>query len=470
MRRGLWLPWRLNGLLIILSYRRKKCPHRGEQFAVQTHFIHSNIFNMPLMESEAAPAGPSNDLPDRLPFPPTTYSHILHCSYHDWHRRYRSLAPKSRVIPLTAPFVEYLRADGIVLPPEAAAPTDDAHLDEFSDSGEEEEDPSTEWKEIHTKIKDTIAELGGIVTPKLNWSAPKDATFMNATNDLQCRTPNDIYLLFKSSDFITHDLDHPFDDCVPDNTEDSTPSTVDSPLPEVPYSLVLRKYVNFNPSLEFRCFVRNRVLLCITQRDQNHFDFLFPMRDMLRSRIQSFFDDKLKDSFPESNFVFDVYIPQPHTRVWLVDINPWAQRTDPLLYSWLEILQKKDPIGVQEEDDGAEEFVRISLHDGKIMTSGTAEELDREDDASSSSESEAEDDAEGDDDQAPFLPEFRLIKKDDPEAYAFSSTQYSAHKVPRELVDASLQGPGGMSEFMGQWNEILKKQEQEDKNAGSDSE
>jgi hypothetical protein len=162
-----------------------------------------------------------------------------------------------------------------------------------------------------------------------------------------------------------------------------------------------------------------------------------------------------------------VYIPAPHQRVWLIDVNPWAQRTDPLLFSWLEILNMKDPIGIQEEDDGAEEFVRISLHDGSIITSGTAEELD---DGDSSSESEEEnDDPEKDDDQAPFLPEFRLIKKDDPEAYAFSSTQYSAHKVPKELVDASLAGPGGMSEFMGKWHEILKQQEQEDQAAGSDS-
>lgn len=373
---------------------------------------------------------------------------------------------------MTAPFVEYLRADGIVLPPEAVAPTDDDNLDTFSDSGEEEPDPSTEWLEIHTQIKNTISDFGGIVTPKLNWSAPKDATFMAATNDTQCRSPNDIYLLLKSSDFITHDLDHPFDDCVPDTTDDEpTSSTVDSPLPDVPYSLVLRKYVNFNPSLEFRCFVRNRVLLCMTQRDQNHFDFLFPMRDMLRSRIQSFFDEKLKNTFPETNFVFDVYIPAPHQRVWLIDINPWAQRTDPLLYSWLEILRMKDPIGVQEEeDDGAEEFVRISLSDGKIISTGTAEELEKEDDLSSSDSEEEHEGAEGDDEQAPFLPEFRLIKKDDPEAYAFSSTQYSAHKVPRELVDASLEGPGGMSEFMGQWQDILKKQEQEDRATSSDSE
>lgn len=371
---------------------------------------------------------------------------------------------------MTSPFVEYLRADGIVLPPEAVAPTDDDNLDTFSDSGEEEPDPSTEWQDIHAQIKKTIGDFGGIVTPKLNWSAPKDATFMAATNDTQCRSPNDIYLLLKSSDFITHDLDHPFDDCVPDTTNgESTPSTVDSPLPEVPYSLVLRKYVNFNPSLEFRCFVRNRVLLCMTQRDQNHFDFLFPMRDMLRSRIQSFFDEKLKDTFPEDSFVFDVYIPAPHQRVWLIDINPWAQRTDPLLYSWLEILRMKDPIGVQEEDDCAEEFVRISLQDGRIMTSGEVEQLEHDGETGSSDSEEEHESAEGDDEQAPFLPEFRLIKKDDPEAYAFSSTQYSAHKVPKELVDASLQGPGGMSEFMGKWHEILKQQEREDQANGSDS-
>ena len=96
--------------------------------------------------------------------------------------------------------------------------------------------------------------------------------------------------------------------------------------------------------------------------------------------------------------------------------------------------------------------------------------LETEDYEGSSDSEDEHKGAEGDDEQAPFLPEFRLIKKDDPEAYAVSSTQYSAHKVPKELVDASLQGPGGMSEFMGQWQDILKKQEQEDLATGSDSE
>ncbi|KAL4780003.1 cell division cycle protein [Aspergillus varians] len=403
---------------------------------------------MPLIESDEA--GSSTEQLQRLPFPPVTYSHILHCSYDYWQPKYRALTPKSRIIPLTPAFVSYLHADGIVLPPENTPPTDDDHLDDFSDDPDapEESDPSKEWEEIHAQVKSTIAELDGKVTPKLNWSAPKDATWMSATNDTQCRTPNDIYLLLKSSDFITHDLEHPFDDCVPDTSYSPTPTPS---LPQVNYSLILRQYVNFNPSLEFRCFVRNKVLLCICQRDQNHFDFLFSLRDLLRSRIQSFFDEKLKDSFPDSSFVFDVYIPAPHQRVWLIDINPWAERTDPLIFSWLEILRMKDPVGIQEEDDSTEEqSVRIYLN-------GHTENGQAEDNAS---ESEEENESVEDDD-APLLPEFRLVGRDDPEAYSFTTPQYSAHKMPKEVVDASVSGPGGMSEFLGQWQDIIARQAQE---------
>ena len=370
--------------------------------------------------------------------------------------RYRTLAPRSRAIPMPAPFLAYLRSDSIVLPPEDKPPTDDDGYDSFSEDEDADEasDPSTEWKDFHTQVKDTIAEFGGKVTPKLNWSAPKDATWINATNDTECRSANDIYLLLKSSDFVTHDLEHAFDDCVPD--------TESASKPEVPYHLVLRKYANFNPSLEFRCFVRDRKLLCLCQRDQNHYDFLFPLRDSLRSRIQAFFDEKLKDTFPDPNFVFDVYLPAPHQRVWLVDINPWAERTDPLLFSWLEILQMKDPIGIQEEKDAVEEqFVRLSLNGNNNFSVPETAPAEEE------SESESEDEDEGDDD-APFLPEFRLIKRDDPEAYAFSTPQYSAHKVPKDVVDASLAGPGGMSEFLGKWQDILAKQLKEDQEADSD--
>jgi hypothetical protein len=379
--------------------------------------------------------------------------------------RYRTITPKARTISLTDPFLSYLRADGIVLPPEdndrATLADDDSGIYSFSeasDSEDEEDDPSAEWREIHNQIRDTIRELGGKVTPKLNWSAPKDATWISATNDLQCQSPNDVYLLLKSSDFVTHDLEHAFDDTDPEPTPSSTEST-QAPIDteKVPYHLVLRKYFNLNPSLEFRCFVRNRMLLCMCQRDLNHFDFLPPMRDSLRDRIQTFFDEKLKDTFPDPNFAFDVYIPPPHNKVWLVDINPWAVRTDPLLFSWLEILRMKDPVSDVEEG-----VVRLSL--------GNMVEVEEEADTSERTE-QSEESEDGEVENVSSLPDFRLVERDDPEAYGFTTPQFSAHKLPREVVDASRAGPGGMEAFMGQWQEILAKQlQREQENSSSDDE
>ncbi|KAF5016769.1 hypothetical protein F66182_11438, partial [Fusarium sp. NRRL 66182] len=370
----------------------------------------------------------------RLPFPPVTRSQILHCSYHYWHPLYRAITPKARLIPLSDAFLSYLRADGIVLPPEnpsrAAMMGEDSGI-ETSDSEEadEEEDPSVDWRDIHTQVEETIRELDGKVTPKLNWSSPKDATWIAVTNDLQCQTPNDIYMLLKSSDFITHDLEHAFDDTDPEPEG----STENLDTNNIPYHLVLRKYFNLNPSLEFRCFVRNRTLLCMCQRDLNYFDLWFPMRDMLVSRIQSFFDEKLRDTFPDPSFVFDVYVPPPHERVWLIDINPWAIRTDPLLFSWLEILTMKDLAPLEDE------VVRLSIKDDGSSAPADAEvEVD-------DSEEEIED--------LSFIPELRLVERDDPEAYGFTSPQYSAHKLPREVVDASQAGTGGMASFMQQWKD-----------------
>ncbi|KAG9561878.1 hypothetical protein KCU86_g14595, partial [Aureobasidium melanogenum] len=57
-----------------------------------------------------------------LPFAPLTKSHIIHCSYHNWYPKYRAISPKARLIPLTRPFLDYLRADGIVIPPDEDDP------------------------------------------------------------------------------------------------------------------------------------------------------------------------------------------------------------------------------------------------------------------------------------------------------------------------------------------------------------
>lgn len=295
--------------------------------------------------------------------------------------------------------------------------------------------------------------------PKLNWSAPKDVTWISATNSMACMTPNDVYLLLKSSDFITHDLEQVFDDCE-DESEDENDTakadeeaSVDKSLSNVPYNLVLRKTIPaFNPALEIRCFVRSRHLLCMCQRDLNHFDFLPRLIPKLRSLIQDFFEKNLKRSFPEESFVFDVYVPPPHDRVWLIDVNPWAQRTDPLLFSWMEILNMR---GEEQNvaDDSQDGVLRLSLNGRGSMSLGS--DLDDEQD-------EDEEDEESEDDEDVFTPEFRLVNRDDPEAYNFNTPQYSAHKLPKDVVDASADGEAGLREFMGTWREIVARQEKED--------
>ena len=300
------------------------------------------------------------------------------------------------------------------------------------------------------------------MVPKLNWSAPKDATWIATTNSMECRTPNDVYLLLKSSDFVTHDLEQAFNGCL---DEARTPDERTKDLETVPYHLVLRKTIpSYITSLEFRCFVRNRKLLCICQRDLNHYSFLPPMIPTLLDLIQAFFDDKLKTTFPDPNFVFDVYVPQPKEkgRVWLIDINPWAIRTDPLLFSWMEILTLPEP-DVPDTKDLENAFLRVYIENGPSPHTSEHDPEHKGVTNYETSEDEDDDDSDGTvEEYIPFEPEFRIVQRDDPEAYNFNSPQYGAHKLPKDVVEASDGGEGGLREFMAQWREVVREQERQD--------
>ena len=88
-----------------------------------------------------------------------------------------------------------------------------------------------------------------------------------------------------------------------------------------------------------------------------------------------------------------------------------------------------------------------------------AADEDDEDETTSSDTTDSED--------IPPGPEFRLVRRDDPEAYTFNTPQYSAHKLPKDVVDASLnasadgEGGAGLREFMTQWRDIVARQEGE---------
>ena len=252
---------------------------------------------------------------------------------------------------------------------------------------------------------------------------------------MKCTSPNDIYLLLKSSSFISHDLEHAFDSCPPS----SSSSGATPPWLEFAPVLVLRSFFSPLPSLEFRCFVKDRTLIAITQRDLNHYEFLEALRPALVARARELFNRKLRFTFPEGSFAFDIYVPEADYdgsedddegggarlgRARLIDINPWAPHTDSLLFDWGELLSLRVP--------------------SPVLGSLASGEVDAEESASNEEEEDE------------YEPEVRLVGKDDPAAHNFSTPQYSAHKLPKEVVDASISGEGGMREFAQTWQRLVE--------------
>ena len=75
---------------------------------------------------------------------------------------------------------------------------------------------------------------------------------MNAGQTLQCTNADEVYLLLKASDFVLHDVENAYDNCV-----DRVADGVEAPK----LSLVLKKWFEMPTSHEFRCFVRQKELL-----------------------------------------------------------------------------------------------------------------------------------------------------------------------------------------------------------------
>jgi len=205
--------------------------------------------------------------------------------------------------------------------------SDDEDSDEESD--DEEETRRFAFPELDAQIRASIKTYDAVF-PKLNFSSPKDAAWiLPASSPLKCTSPADVYMLLKSSDFITHDLsaDSVFDGC------SSEPC---------PYELelVLRKWYPIDRSRELRCFVRQNILLGISQRDTNYYDFLNdePTRLGIISSVRAFWETQIKPKWdsPE-DYIFDLLLTRDLSRGHILDFNPYAPRTDPLLFTYDEL-------------------------------------------------------------------------------------------------------------------------------------
>lgn len=126
----------------------------------------------------------------------------------------------------------------------------DSDDDEFwKDANKETSDEFPDFPDFDAKLRESLSNLNGRAFVKLNWSSPRDAFW--SLNKSYCESLSDIYILLRSSDFVSHDLNYPFDGC-----DDAVTAKN-----ELKYFLIMRRWLDLNPMMEFRCFVRENTLV-----------------------------------------------------------------------------------------------------------------------------------------------------------------------------------------------------------------
>lgn len=263
----------------------------------------------------------------------TTMEDKMNCSFDRWYEQFHKHCMKSFIIPLNDTFVAYLKEDGLKLPPQLLS-----NIVNTYDPEQKEELENEEMVDF-IKLDDIFDEINKILNkpkwkkvgifPKLNWSAPKDAKWINSET-LVCHSIEQILLLLKASQFIQMDVEMPFANCIDFH------STAD--CPSINYYLILRKYHNIHQCREFRCFVFHHKLIAISQRNDGYFDELQSqsMLKIMQENIVSFFDQNIRKLFINDNYVMDVYINE-RMKIYLIDFNPFYEITDAILFTWMDI-------------------------------------------------------------------------------------------------------------------------------------
>lgn len=276
---------------------------------------------------------------------------VVHCQFSVWYPLFRAVTIRSVILPLPENVKEYLLDDGTLVvsgredpPTQISEGSDDAEEIQWSDDENTATLKAPEFPEFTAKVEEAISSLGGSVFPKLNWSAPRDAYWIAMNSSLKCKALSDIFLLFKSSDFITRDLTQPFIHC-----------TDDSPDPSLNYELVLRKWCELIPGAEFRCFVKENKLIGISQRDYTqYYDHISKQHEEICRSVQEFFKKHIQYKFLDEDFVFDVY-RDSRGKIWLIDFNPFGEVTDSLLFTWDELTSGRNLKGDQSEGEATEQ-------------------------------------------------------------------------------------------------------------------
>ncbi|KAH8924831.1 D123-domain-containing protein [Atractiella rhizophila] len=261
---------------------------------------------------------------------------VLACSFSAWHSipalKENSMTPKAASFKIGAEeendFREWMAQEGLFLPLDGLekATEDESEVEEDEDVPKQYHFP-----QLHAFILAYLKRFPSGVFPKLNWSSPKDASWIHPTSAfLRCTTPAEIYQLLKASDNIVRDLDYAFDGCV-----DGEPEGYD-------VELVLKVWKEVQPSQEWRCFVIDGRFVAASHRDRdlNFYPFLQDpsVIDTIRNLLLDFFNSIVAPNFPLTSYAFDVVLSSNQSKAYILDISPLKHSTDPLLYTWDELI------------------------------------------------------------------------------------------------------------------------------------
>jgi len=342
-----------------------------------------------------------------------------HCAIDVWHPLFagRGCTPKATILPLPDDFFSYLQQDGVVLPPSfgggARTPTSEEwagtpgaptvrELGSDSDSdgsgdGNAEAPPPPELPGLARAIGAALAEATDGVCPRLAFSAPTDAAWMQAGNELRCTTASDVLLLLKGSD------------------KAAAEAASAAPRPV----LALRHWTRLEPGMEFRCFAKDGVLVGLSQRRcdvRNAFLEAPELQRRITLSVARLHERHVLPQFPSRTCVFDAYCEKRRNeaslRAWLLDFEPWGGETDAGLFDWAELE------ALAEADGGAER--------GQEGEADPEAEPETEAEAAPEPEMEAEAEPEPE-------PELRVVTTDMP----MVPSKMMRDGVPIDLLDGS---------------------------------
>lgn len=171
------------------------------------------------------------------------------------------------------------------------------------------------------EIDSAIQRLGGVAVPKLGCVAPSDATWVSFTRSLRCERATDVLTLLGASERVMRIADgHP------------------------PPSLALRSCIHAMDSImEYRVFVRTGLVVGLSQRNLQAPSALGQAgMDRVVAAVTALFETVVRAALSDyepiecGKYVLDVFVDRTW-RVWILDVAPWGDPTDALLFTWSEL-------------------------------------------------------------------------------------------------------------------------------------